>query len=122
MHLVDPSAILKEASHFVEVLVQNFGTWGTVLIALGVVLLLFGWRRYNDYQRDKRTDELIKEKDKTIQRLAEQERNLRVVLFKHVTGWSDEQLNMFIMKNDFEDVISARKALEDEMPKEKDKN
>src|SRR5262245_15355142 len=98
----DPSAILKEISNLVEVILKNFGALGTVLLALGVVLLLFAWRRYNDYQRDKRTDELIKEKDRTIQRLAEQERNLRVVLFKSVTGWSDEQLNLFIMKNNFE--------------------
>jgi len=110
----DPSEIIKAATRLVETLVANFGAKGTIAIAVSLLLVAFLWRRYNDWQRDKTTNALLAEKDRTIQRLAEEARNFKILHFKHQLGWTDEQITLFIMKNEFVDGVTARKALEGE--------
>lgn len=110
----DPSEIIKAITHLVEVLVANFGAGGTIGIFVFLLLVGFIWRRYNDWQRDKNTNELIAEKDRTIQRLAEEARNFKILHFKEQLGWTDEQITLFIMKNEFVDGVTARIALEGE--------
>jgi len=41
----------------------------------------------------------------------------RILFFMEKCGWSDEQIQQFVMKNEFEDVPSARKELEGEKAK-----
>jgi hypothetical protein len=112
----DISEIIKALTHLVEVLVANFGALGTIIIVASLLLVAFLWRRYNDYRRDKATNDLLAEKDRTIQRLAEEARNFKILHFKEKLGWTDEQITLFIMKNEFVDGVTARKALEGEKP------
>lgn len=102
---------------FLEFLIARYGNWGTV--GIGAALLLVGilWRLYNDYRKDKETNAVVAEKDRTIQRLAEQERNYRILFLKEKAGWTDEQIRLFVMKNDFENGVTARRMLEGDKPK-----
>lgn len=86
---------------------------------MGLLVITGGWKIYNLRRKDREVNLALKEKDRTIQRLAEQERNFRILFFKEKGGWTDEQIKQFVMKNEFEDVPSARKELEGEQPAEK---
>jgi hypothetical protein len=105
---------LDALRNLIQSLVNIFGTWGTIGIIVGLVVISGGWKIYNIWRKDKEVNLALQEKDRTIQRLAEQERNLRVLFFKEKCGWTDEQVDRFIMKNEFPDVPSARKELEGE--------
>ena len=99
---------------FLEIMVANFGAWGTIVICVGIVLLFFAWRLYNERRKDRTNDELLREKDRTIQRLADESRYYKIIVFKEVLKWTDERIDLLIIKNEHEDVVSARKALEGE--------
>lgn len=99
-----------------EALVAAFGPVGTVLLLLAVVALSAGWRFYQDKRKDREFDLLIAEKDKTIQRLASQERSYRAIFFKEKMGLSEDEIRMLIMHNDFSGTVEAREALERRSP------
>lgn len=106
--------IINAANNFVQVLINSFGAGGTIGIAAAVVVITGGWRIYNNRRKDKEVNLALKEKDRTIQRLAEQERNFRILFFMEKCGWTEERIQQFVMKNEFEDVPSARRELEGE--------
>lgn len=110
----DAPDLIKALTRLLEVMVSSFGALGTIGIFVFLLLVAFLWRRYNDWQKDKTTDALLAEKERTIQRLAEESRNFKILFLKHQLGWTDEQINLFIMKNEFIDGVTARKALEGE--------
>jgi hypothetical protein len=106
--------IINALNNLVQALVNNFGAWGTIGIAVALVVITGVWKIYNIRRKDRETNLALKEKDRTIQRLAEQERNYRILFFKEKCGWTDEQVLLFVMRNEFEDVPSARRELEGE--------
>lgn len=110
----DGAEFLDALDKLVHSLVNIFGPWVTLGIVAVVVAITGGWKIWNIKRKDREVNLALKEKDKTIQRLAEQERNYRILFFKEKCGWSDEQIQQFVMKNEFEDVPSARKELEGE--------
>lgn len=103
--------LLEIIKVFFGLLIKHFGPWGTIVIFGIIALGLFCWRYYSDRRRDKYVDKLLKEKDAAIQRLAEQERNYRVMFLKQM-GWSDDDIDRFIMKNQFANPQEARQHLE----------
>lgn len=115
----DGADIINALNNLVQVLINNFGAWGTIGIAAAAIAITGGWKVYNIRRKDKEVHLALKEKDRTIQRLAEQERNYRIMFFMEKCGWTSEQIEQFVMKNEFEDVPSARKELEGEKPAEK---
>lgn len=104
--------ILRTVNQLLELLISHFGPWGTIVIIFGVLLLAVGLRLYNDWRKDKEIEALIEEKDRTIQRLAESERTYRALFLKDKAGWTDEQVERFIVRNEFTDPAEAREALE----------
>jgi hypothetical protein len=112
----DTGDVLDALNNFIQTLIANYGRWGTIGIFLGIALLSAGWRIYQQRRKDKEVNLALKEKNRTIQRLAEQERNFRILFFKEKCGWTDDEIEKFVMKNEFEDVPSARRELEGETP------
>lgn len=55
----------------------------------------------------------IEEKNRTIRRLAEQERNYRILFFKEKAGWTDEQVERFVIENDPSGTPLRRKVHDD---------
>lgn len=104
---------LEAVNRLLELLIGNFGAWPTVALIVVFIIAAFGFRYYNDRRRDREIDLLIAEKDKTIQRLAESERMYRALFLRQQTDWSDEQIEQFILKNEFSNPVEARQALED---------
>jgi sensor domain CHASE-containing protein len=57
-----------------NLLITHYGQTGTLLIALFILVVIGVWRWYNDWKSEQRINQLLKEKDITIQRLAKSER------------------------------------------------
>jgi hypothetical protein len=112
----DTGDVLDALNNFIQILIANYGRWGTIGIFVAIALASTGWRIYQYRRKDKEVNLALKEKDRTIQRLAEQERNYRILFFKEKCGWTDDEIEKFVMKNEFEDVPSARRELEGEQP------
>jgi hypothetical protein len=113
----DGAEFLDALDKLVHSLVGIFGPWVTLGLVAAVIAITGAWKIWNIKRKDNEVNLALKEKDKTIQRLAEQERNFRILFFMEKCGWSDEQIQQFVMKNEFEDVPSARKELEGEKSK-----
>lgn len=106
--------VLQTVNQLLELLISHFGPWGTIVIVFGALLLAVGLRLYNDWRKDKEVKALIDEKDRTIQRLAESERTYRALFLKEKAGWTDEQVERFIVRNEFANPAEAREALENQ--------
>ena len=77
-----------------------------------LMAVAFSWRVYQDYRRDRETNALVAEKERTIQRLAADNRELRIALLKNLGKWSDEDIQRYILLNVPPDGPAARKLLE----------
>lgn len=101
---------LKE---IIEYLVGIFGPQGTFLLIIIFWITSTCWKVYNEYKKNKEINQVLEEKERTIQRIAKQEREFRILFFKEKFKWTDEQVERFIMKADFYDGPEAIKALEE---------
>lgn len=117
--LSDYAEVINALNNLVKSLVAVFGAWGTIGLIAVILVITGGWKIWNIKRKDREIDLVLEEKDRTIQRLAEQERNYRILFFKEKFGWTDEQVLQFVMKNEFKDVPSARRELEGETPSAK---
>lgn len=95
-----------------ESIINKYGPLNTVLIGIGIIVVLFLFRLYTDYRKDKERDKIIEEKERTVQRLAQEAREWRIVILKEKYKWTDEQVERFIHKGDFKDGAEARQKLE----------
>jgi len=123
MDAKDLPEFLRAIEGLLQILLSSFGPWGTIVLITLAVLASFGFRVYNDRRRDKEIDALIEEKDRTIQRLADSERMYRALFLRQQTDWTDDQIERFIMQNEFADPVEARESLEEsdiDSPSEED--
>lgn len=123
METKDLPGVLEALESLLQVLLSNFGPWGTIALIVFAVLASFALRVYNDRRSDKEIDALIEEKDRTIQRLADSERMYRALFLRQQTDWTDDQIERFILQNKFADPVEAREALEEadvDSPNEED--
>ncbi len=95
-----------------NLLIANYGQTGTLLIVLFILVVIGLWRWYNDWKSEQRVNQLLKEKDITIQRLAKSEREWKILYYKEVLKWSDKQIEQFFIKNEFQNPVDARKEME----------
>jgi len=105
--------VLDAIGRLFQALVDAYGPVGTLGILVVVVALFTGWRMYQDYRSGKEYRALTAEKERTIQRLAEDNRLWRTLYLKEEHGWTDEQVNQFVLRNELRDPADARLYLED---------
>src|SRR5205085_2772011 len=109
----DTDDVINAVNILVQVLIANYGRVGTLLIFAALIVLSGLWRYISWRRKDKQIDLALTEKDRTIQRLAESERNFRILFFKQ-QGMTAEEIERFVMRNEFPDVPTARRQLEGE--------
>jgi len=110
-------AILDAVEKFITFFVSTFGVGGTVAVAVTFLLLSFGWRLYQDWRKKQEVNELVAEKERSIQRLAEDNRMWRALFLKQEKGLSDRQIESLIMRGaGLEDGPTTQHALEGEAP------
>lgn len=78
-------------------LINTYGKYQTILGVGLVILVFFGWRVYQDHRKDGVWEKLIAEKEQTIQRIATENRGLRIIIFRDVHKWSEEQIEKFFI-------------------------
>lgn len=110
----DWTDLINAISHLVEVSVGLFGRTGTVLLLVGLTIASILIRRWSEARKGKATKALIAEKERTIQRLSEENRNYRIVFLQQIAGWDADQIDRFVMRNEFTDGVAARRTLEGE--------
>ncbi len=110
--LLETEKIIEAVTKMLELLFRTLGVGGTIGIATVFILLSVAWRIYNDKQKEKEINLALAEKDRTISRLAAQERVWRIQFFKETKGWSDEQIDKYLLQNDPPNIPAAREELE----------
>ena len=101
--------IIDALGRLIDVIVKHFGPTGSVLIVLGAVTISALYRWYEDRRRNRAHNALIKEHDRTVQRMAARDRENRRVIYKQVYGWSDDEIERLIERNEYLDPMEAKR-------------
>ena len=111
----DPDGVanlLDAIEKLLNMLVSTFGVWPTLFFILMVPLGIVGWKYFQVWRADKETDKALDEKERTIQRLANENRMWRTLMLKEKYGLSDEQIRLLVVQNDPVDGKTSRENLE----------
>jgi uncharacterized membrane protein YccC len=104
---------LQSARELLTLLLDRFGAGGTIALVVVVLLALFAWRRYSDWRTDRMIDRALAEKERTIQRLANQERTWRrFFLTQHLNIPAEEVDRLLLLEGNYQDAKEARTAVE----------
>lgn len=113
---LEADKVIESVVKLLSFLFETLGVAGTIAATVLVVIVSAGWRIYNDRKKEKEINLALQEKDRTITRLAAQERVWRIQFFKESMGWTDEQIEKYILQNDLPNIPAMRKELEKERP------
>lgn len=105
--------IIEAANGLLQTLLNAFGAGGTVALVIVIALLLFGYKVYTDWRKNKEPNQAIAAKDESIQLLASENRTLRAINLK-LQGMSEDFIDKVILKGIPKDPIEARNMLEGE--------
>ncbi|MBE7436810.1 MAG: hypothetical protein HS115_00025 [Spirochaetales bacterium] len=106
--------IINATTGLFNALVGAFGPWGAVAILVGCTGFLVYWRIRSDRQKDRDRSAALQEKERAIQRLANENREYRILMIKEKYHWTDDQINRYILKAEFNDGAESRKFLGDD--------
>jgi len=103
--------IFNSVSRLIEALVSVFGPRVTaILFIVGFVASVI-YKRRQERRREKIYELVADEKERTIERLTKENLSLRIVIFKEIAHWTDDELERFVMQNRLQDEIDAQRAL-----------
>ena len=91
--------ILDAFNALITTLLNHYGPAGTLLIILGAVVLITGWRLFSDWLKNRKVDQALAEKEASIKRLAGEIRMYRAVFLKEKAGWDDDLINKFLLSD-----------------------
>ncbi len=106
------SEVIKAIGELITLLVDKFGTERVFWLAVIILICSFIWKLWADGKKDREINIALEEKDRTIQRLASENREYRILIFKKNHSYSDEEIDKFILKNIPENADEARNWLE----------
>lgn len=95
MNADEITKLINAIRELIVTIVGIFGPIWTVIIATIVTTVVFLWRRYNEKRKDRQYKMVIEEKDRTIMRMQNENRTMRVAELKR-QGWSDEEIDKYI--------------------------
>ena len=102
----------------IQALVDIFGPTYTFIIIIAFIVCssFFKFRQSKKWSLEVR--ELINEKEKSMQRLANEVRTWKTLYFKEAKNWTNDEIERFMITRDFETGPEARQAMEDKRKKE----
>ena len=103
--------LLQETGRLLDFLIERFGADKTLWLIIGTVVFLAVRRLYLDWRAERVLNRLLEEKERSIQRVANQERQWRIYFLMHM-GMSREEAERLIVQNVFSTPEEARRALE----------
>lgn len=107
--------VIKALNEFFQTLANLFGAERLFWFLVILLIASFIWKIWAEKRKDRDTNLALKEKDRTIQRLAAENREHRILIFKKIHGFSDDEIEKFILKNSPENADDARTLLESGM-------
>lgn len=106
--------ILSKIQELIQYLVTTYGATTVLVVALLVFLIIYGFKIYQVFTRDRTVNRAFAEMERAVQRSAAEAREYKIAFFKEKLGWTDAQIDAYMIKNLPPDGPSARRALEGE--------
>ena len=104
--------VLDALGRLLQVLFVWLGPNRTLGLIAAVVIVLAVRRRYYDQQKDRDSDRLYAEMERTIQRIASQERAWRHLFVTRFAKLTDEEADRLVNRNEYITPKEAREDLE----------
>lgn len=83
---------------FFEWLYQRYGPRWTLALIIAIPIAALAFQIWRTARKEKDVSLALEEKERTIQRLAADNRLFRIQLFKEKLNWSDDQIERFMVK------------------------
>ena len=110
------SDVLDAIGRLLDLLFQRLGPGYTLLLLAGLVLALAIRRVYYDRRADRDSKRAIEEMERTIQRLANQERAWRYIFVTKTELLSADEADLLINRNEYPTPKASREDLESHTP------
>lgn len=107
-----PGEIVDAIVKLVDAFVAKFGVGWTIVFLAVIVGLLIARRIYNDRREDREVNKALEAKEAALQLAAAEARTWRIVVLKEKCGWTNEEVEQYIIRNDFTNPVEARTAME----------
>jgi len=91
----DAGKTITAINSLITTLVSIFGIGWTLIIIFATAVGTYFWKWYNNKRKQRYMDKLIEEKDKTIERMADEIRLMRIDFFKR-NGWTDDDIDKYV--------------------------
>ena len=95
MNADEITKLVNAIRELIVTIVGIFGPVWTIIIVILIGISVFLWRRYNEKRKDTQYKMVIDEKDKTIARMQQENRTMRVAELKRL-GWSNEEIDKYV--------------------------
>ena len=79
---------------------KTFGAGWTLALFFALPTLFFAWQVFLAFRKDRDVVLALDAKEDTIQRLAAENRMYRIQVFKEKFGWTDHQIDTWIIKGE----------------------
>src|SRR5687768_11080376 len=104
---MDALAVLVQAiMDFFGLIIQTYGPNKALAIFFGIVVFFVLARIYFDYKKSKEVALAIKLMEQAVQRASNDARDWRIFFLKEKGGWSDDEIERFVMGTQFDDPAS----------------
>lgn|SRR5690554_506968 len=108
------SELIDALRALLEALISRFGPGGTILLIGGFFLAFAARRVYLDWRADRLMNQALAEKERSIQRIADQEREWRVYFMMKDGKMTRREAEKIILRNDASTASESREALEED--------
>lgn len=88
------------------------GPDNTMIVVIAGFILTFFFKTYQISKKNQDINKALELAEKTVQRLAKENREWKILFFKDKYKWTDKQIKTFFIKGQFVDASSTRKELE----------
>lgn len=109
--ILEADKVIEAVTALLKFLFATLGVGGTVAVVIVFIVVATCFRLYNDWKKDKEVNQALAEKDRTIARLAAQERVWRIQDFK-AKGWTEDEIDKYLIQNEAPNIPAARQLLE----------
>ncbi len=109
--------ILTGIKEILALIIANYGPNGTIGLIILIYILFWIKKLYDDHKKKIEVNEVIAEKERTVQRLANEVRMWRTLELKEKRHWTDEQIERFLITEDFANPAEANKFFDDRKKK-----
>jgi hypothetical protein len=85
---------------FLDWFYKTYGPNWTLVLIFSIPIAIFGWQVFQALRKDREANLAISAKEETIQRLADENRLYRILIAQEKWGWSEQQIEKYILKNE----------------------